>query len=499
MNVNSRFVSKYFVKPKFSSKFRLWKTSWSTESRLYERRFADDEKDVFLCHLNEIDQIHLLDNYGRTNSHNGNIFVRRDPRTGQEITKESFDHSTRSKTRLFSDFPQQSSMNSHEHKSCLNAIVKLRTDTSDASMSDRNDIRTYAQLSIERNKEKANFLDFVKGEFYKRNIKNCYDLQPELNKFITKRWKDSIENLVASNNNNYQLQSAIPIICQSISNDDVIIEHEKTIQQTGFVLVVNSNKYNNPIRLGCSFLEHFYSNMEDITVPLDDVISNHSVDVAISLKTLTSILTAATDLSTEWSVAFTLKQCENNNVIIFDEFLPASLTCYDKNRLAFKYGVKATIVVPKKKDVFSFEVNRFIERLQPQLDILTSNVLQDSKSDYKVWNFDEYLNKFTDSTESTLHSTTDSNHIRRLWNIRQNNVDCRLVIDNSQEFCEKQQDDSVKYINLSCKLEYQCEFGGEQMSLSELISEWCELRFGPDTITHRGMYNFIFLYLSTLS
>lgn len=414
--------------------------------------------------------------------------MRKDPRTGHEITKEFFDHTTVSKTTLFSNFPQQSSMNSKQHQSCLNAIAKLRNDTTDASISDRDDIRTYAQLSMERANEKKRFLDFVKDEFDKRNIKNCYDLQPELNKFITKRWTNSVEKVLASNKSCYQLQSAIPI-GQSNCTDEIKIEHEKTIQQTGVVLAVNSKKYSNPMRLSCAFLEDFFSNNADITVPLDQLISNHPVDVVISLKTLSSLLTYATDLTTDWSVTFTLTQRENNTVIIFDGLLPVSLECLVKNRLAFQYSVKAAIAVPKKKEVFCFEANRFVER---PYELSTPSVLPDapdSQPTYKVWHYEEYLNKFTDPV-STNNSTADSNHIRRLWNIRHNNVDCRLVIDNSQDFCEKQVDGRVTFINLSPKIEYQCEFGAEQMSVSELISEWCELRFGPNTITHRGKWNF---------
>lgn len=371
-------------------------------------------------------------------------------------------------------------MNSKQHQSCLNAIAKLRNDTSDASISDRDDIRTYAQLSTEIANEKKRFLDFVKDEFDKRNIKNCY-LQPELNKFITKRWTESIEKVLASNKSGYQLQSAIPI-SQSNCTDEIKVQHEKTIRQTGVVLAVNCKKYNNPIRLSCAFLEDFFSNIADITVPLDQLISNQSVDVVISLKTLTSLLTYATDLSTDWCVTFTLTQCDNNKVIIFDELLPASLECLEKNRLAYKYSIKAAIAVPKKNEVFCFEENRFVER---EYELSTPSVLPDLPPTYKIWHYDEFLSKFTDPV-STNDSTADSNHIRRLWNIRHNNVDCRLVIDNSQDFCEKQTDGRVTFINLSPKMEYQCEFGAEQMSVSELISEWCELRFGPNTITHRG-------------
>lgn len=421
------------------------------------------------------------------------ILVRKDPRTGQEIIKEVHDHSNFSKPHLFANFSQRSSMNSSQHQSCLNAIAKLNSDTSNGSMSDRLDIRTYAQLSMERNEEKTKFLEFVQGEFYQRNIKNCYNLLPELNKFIMERWKDSIKNVLTSNNDNcYQLQSAIPI-SQSNSNDDYTIEYEKTINQTGTVLAVNCKKYSNPMRWSCSYLKYFFPNSSDAdtTAPLEELMQSGSVDVVISLTTLASILTTAKDLSIDWNVTFTLKECEDKKVIIFDEILPApSLQCLEKNRRAYKYGVTATIAVPKKKTVFCFAENRFIERIQPTSDkCSTSILLQEPISEYKVWNFDEYLNKFSISTSSN-NGTAGNNHIRRLWNIKRNNVDyCRLVIDNSQDFCEKQTDGSVRFINLSPKIEYQCEFGAEQMSISELITEWCELRFGHNTITHRGICN----------
>ncbi len=469
---------------------------------MYDKKFSDDERDIFFCHLNEIDHIHLLDNYGKNALHTENIYVRKDPRTGKCVTKESYDHGTFPKIALYPNFPQRSSMNSQQHQSCLNAIAKLKNDTSDASMSDRNDIRVYAQLFAERNKEKSNFLEFVKDEFYKRNIKNCYNLRPELNKFITKRLEESVQSVLSSNNNFYQLQSAIPI-SQSDDNGEITVEFEETVNESGNVLTVNTNKYSNPIQLGCAFLDHFFANAADRIVPLDEAfLQSHSVDVVVSLKTLSSILTAAKILSTDWNVKFTLKPCGDKNVIIFDEILPAvSLGCLEKNRLAYKYSVKAGIAVPKKKEIFSFEDKQFIERIPPisGKKATASIPLQEAVSDYKVWPFEEYMEKFSDSNSTHEDDrTSDSNHIRRLWNVKRNNVDyCKLVIDNSQDYCEKQKDGTVKYINLSPKLEYQCEFGAEQMTLSELITDWCELRFGPNTITHRG--NFYFYFLNCLN
>ncbi|KAG4070129.1 hypothetical protein HA402_013372 [Bradysia odoriphaga] len=484
----------------FKSLNWLWKGSGSTTSSLYKKQFSDDEKDIFFCHLNEIDHIHLVDNYGLGNDLlTENVFIRTDPRTGQEVTKELYDHSNPSKAVLFANFPERSSMNSRQHQSCLNAIAMLRADPSDVSMSDRNDIRVYEQLTIERSKEKAKFYEFVKSEFYKRNIKNCYDLQTELNKFITKRWQDSVESASTTNNACYQLQSAIPISGAHNNGDvTVVVEHEKTIKQTGVVLMVNHNKYRNLVRLSCPFLNNFFSNIPEITSPLNPLdesfIQSESVDVVISLKTLAAILTSASILSTDWNVTFTVKTYENKNVVIFDDLLPTlSLGCLEKNRLAYMHGVKASVVVPKKNEVFSFETNQFVERVDRTFNpnfIRQPQPLEEAVSNYKIWNYEEYLQKFGESVPSNQSLTLDTNHIRRSWKVKRNNEDCcRLVVDSSQDCCEKQKDGTVKHVNLSPKLEYQCEFGAEQMTLAELISEWCALRFGHDTITHRVRIN----------
>lgn len=458
---------------------------------MYAKKFSDDEKDVFFCHLNEIDHIHLLDNYGKNRLQTDGVFIRQDPRTGQVISKELLDHSTHSKVTLYGNFPQKSSMNSQQHEACLNAMAKLGSDENNISMTDRNNIRIYEQLKLERDNEKRKFLEFVKDEFYRRNIKNCYNLQPELDTFIKKRFEQSVESVLASNDKFYQLQSAIPI-SQNDDNGTISIDHEATIAESGIVFPINRNKYTNPVQLSCSFLEHFYSNHADIIVPLDQsLLERHSVDVVISLKTLTSILTSAKNLSTNWNVLFTVQPCEERNVIVFDEILPVpSFSCLEKNRLAYKYSVKAGVVVPKKKEIFSFDEKRFIQRpVHTITNHLASNSLQEIG--YKVWNFEEYLTKYFDSGSPNQNPSSDSNHIRRLWNIKRNNVDCcRMMIDSSHDFCEKEKNGTAKYAHLSPKLEYQCEFGAEVMTLSELISEWCALRFGPDTLIHRG--NFIF-------
>lgn len=434
----------------------------------------------------------MVDNYGLANDlRKEYVSVRTDPRTGQEITKELYDHTNPAKTVLFADFPQVSSMNSQQHQSCLNAISKLRFDPNSLSMSDRNDIRVYAQLTIERNMEKAKFYDFVKSEFYKRNIKNCYSLQTELDKFITKKWSDSVQSAVISNDVLYQLQSAIPI---TQANDDFTVEHEKRIKETGVVLVVNTKKYGKLVRLTYPFLDDFFSNISEITMPLDEsFIQSESVDVVISLNTLTTMLTSASNMSIDWNVAFTVKPNGNKNVVIFDKILPAaSLGHLEKNRLAYKYGIKGSIVVAKKNEVFSFENNQFVERIEKTFDPNATRQLQpleEAMSDYKICDYDEYLKKFNESAGSKQNPTLDSNHIRHLWKVKRNNVECcRLVVDSSQDCCEKRSDDgTVQHVNLSPKLEYQCEFGAERMTLTELIAEWCQLHFGPDTVTHRGI------------
>lgn len=357
-------------------------------------------------------------------------------------------------------------------------------------MSDRSDIRTYAQLTNERTKEKTMFLEFVKSEFFKRNINNCHNLQPELNKFITKRWKDSIKNALTLNDNHYHLQSAIPLN-QSIDNDEFIIEFEKTVEEIGTVLAVNRNKYqSNAMQLSCPFLEYFFPSDVEVVISRGEFSSTESYDVVISLTTLTSILSYAKDISIDWNVTFSLKKDDKKKVIVFDEILPqSSLGCLEKNRKAYKYGVTTAIVVPKKNEIFSFKENGFLKREPPIYDKSTTSILScEPVSTYKACRFEEYLKKCADSI-SKVTQTADTNRIRRVWNIKRKNVDyCRLIIDSSQDFCEKQADGSAQFINLSPKIDYQCEFGAEQMSLLELISEWCELRFGPKTITDRGKF-----------
>lgn len=469
----------------------MWRTPRSTASSLYKKQFSDDEKDVFFCHLNEIDHIHLLDDYGKAATQPEDDFIRKDPRTGRIITKETYEHSTCPKVTLFANFRQRSSMNSHQHQVCLNAMTKLGRADNSLSMSDRTDIRTYAQLSIERQAEKKQFLDFVKDEFYKRNIKNCFHLQPELNTFVTKRLQRSMQMALASMNDSFRLQSALPITHNGGSGDPIVVEHEKMIHRIGVALAINANKYSNPVQVSSSFLEHFYSNHGDVVVPIDEpFLQHHSVDVVINVKTITSIVTSAKIHSVDWNVPFKVTACEDKNVIIFDDKLPAlSVSCLEKNRLAYKYGVKALVVLPKKKEVFSFEENLFIQRHPPTIAVSdTSNATNETAPSYKLWHFEEYLTKFCHSTASE-NTASDSNHIRRLWNIKRNGHNsCRMVIDSSEDYCEKRKDGTVKFINLSPKLEYQCEFGAEQMTLAELIEEWCALRFGPDTVVHRGKH-----------
>lgn len=479
--------------PLISITFVIYIRSWKTarSANLYATNFSDDEKDIFFCHLNEIDHIHLLDNYGKDRPFTQTNVVQKDPRTGQEVTNEVIDHSRQSKTRIFSNFPRRSSMNSSQHQSCLNAVTKLNSPESALSMSDRSDIRTYAQLFIKRTKEKTEFLEFVKGEFIKKNIRNCQNLQPELNKFIIKRWEDSIKRVTSSNKNYYHLQSAIPLN-HSHNSDEITIELEKTVEGIGNVLAINRSKYTNPLQVSCSFLEYFFQDDTKVITPEEERLISEPIDVSISLTSLASILSYSKDFSIDWSIAFSLKIHNNKKVLVFGEILPPpTLRCLERNRKAYKYGVIASIVVSKKKEIFSFKENGFVQREHPTLEETSTSILSvEPETTYKAWRFEEYLNKFTDSiskVNGAADSNLDHNHISRLWNMKKNGMDfCRLLINNSQDVCEKQIDGSVQFINLSPKIDYQCEFGAEQMTLSELITEWCELRFGPNTVTDRG-------------
>lgn len=102
--------------------------------------------------------------------------------------------------------------------------------------------------------------------------------------------------------------------------------------------------------------------------------------------------------------------------------------------------------------------------------------------EYKAIGFDEFLQQLEENRKPV--DPVQRNVSLQLWNLQDGDEQCRILVRTRTDCYESLR--KVKfYINISIKLEYQTEFGAEQMTKSELIREWTRQRLRPNSKTLR--------------
>lgn len=462
---------------------RSWNTfrSDAENEELYNGNFSDDEKDVFRCHLFEIDHIHLLDSYDLSDL-SAHKYI--DPRNGAISKKLIIDMSTHANEfQLFNNFPKISEIPKWQHTVCMRVISRMKKRHGEGGTSimtdyERQDLQKYMANWNVRQKERTAFLEFVKQYFYTKLMTRCRSLHPKLEQLLLDKRKKSIEQIKTNNNFEYLIQTALPL--ELCTNESILYEIDKPIQQYGHVSMYKKNAILEQT-LNRSIKEF---EIKQCNHPTTNLFNN--VHFVMPTSVLRQLISG--QFTDDWSISFTIKE-DSSKVCFFNKPMPKKeLNCMVRNQKAFKHWIKSNASDSSK--MYSLHEHKFIYHTEDAT--LDLNFEIDGKSFtsdhfYKLIEFSEYMNKYLKNVQVPSKSKPKQGNIsQRLLKLKDGLDEIKVLLSSKYDVCERTNDETTVFVNLSIKMEYQKEFGSEQMTLPELIDEWCKLCFQPESLLDRS-------------
>lgn len=459
-----------------------------------------------------------------------------DPRTGKEVENLVIDCISQSekKIRLFDKFPSKSSLKSSDHLKCIRAITNINSKNKD--LSKKLDEIVYFSLTSMRLKEEEDFQSFVKNCFLTNLIERYEKMDSFFEEFVVNKWKKYLEFVKNLKNNFFNIQTALELDYKSTS--EVKCEFQKVFDGKGIIpriILVLKKPFSENIKQSTSKMEKMFDFNEKNVFFSNDLIA---LKIALESEsdfvlTTESICCFLNDFSESWNILVNIKNIEGKNIIFINNPLPKTfLSSTDRIRESYDLALKAKITFPTnnssyitginksvkadkmfKENVVTEEMNdsseddlvidESMEEIVPEVAPQVIETIEEMKApqiveqfldeedvpkeiEYKIVEFDEYLvnNKITEKMEEE----TGRNYSYRLWKIREDDLDIKLLVKTNQDGCDKDEDGNYKFVNLSTKIEFKSEFGAEKMSREELIREWCNSYFRPETVTQRGKF-----------
>lgn len=453
---------------------------------------------MFFCHLNEIDHIHLLDQYQPKELTEFKFHI--DPRTGQHIEKLIIDntntHSLHHTAKLFASFPATSQFTQSDHEASIRCLESIRSrkgipNPSAPTQAHLKDLEAYTACWEKRQKERELFSDFVRSYFYTNLGNRCRDVCPEMDAIVMNRLKSNIEEIKRTRNYEYVMQTAMALEYPDDSNVNLYIE--KDIEQYGHVWHYSSSRLTASVlpKIQTELLNRPTDNLSVLAA--ESIVIAHDIDFVLTPLLVKTFLDSSTNVSESWTVQMTIRMYPNHKkVCYFEEILPKTyLSSMERNNKAFEYRVRSAASAPHGAATYCLVRNRYLDDINKSSSLIESRAEFTEQIQYRLVNFDEYLKNKSHKARYPI-----GNYSYRLCTLGESGaadgVPFRLLMRLSQDVCERSSsDEAPQFVNLSTKVEYKFEFGAEQMSRSELISEWCDLYFNPGSVTDRGEFFFI--------
>lgn len=446
---------------------------------------------MFYCHLNEIDHVHLLDPYQPIKLQNFKPHI--DPRTGQHIKTLIIDntskHSHHHVVQLFKAFPASSQIAQNDHDASIRCLESMRsrkalTNPLAPTQAQLRDLEAYTGCWEQRQKEKALFSDFVRTYFNVNLLNRCLQVYPEMDAIVMDRLKSSVEEIKRTRNYEYVMQSAMALEYPD-DGSNVKLYVGEDIEKYGHVWHYSSSRLISSVLPTIQAVPPIPTDTLSLLAAESMAIS-HGVDVVLTPSLVKQILGSPNKVSESWAVQMTIRMYSNQNVCYFEELMPKTyLSRMEINKKAFEYRVRSATSSPNGTATYCLLRNCYLDDINKSSSLNETNQeITAEQIEYRLVNFDEYLEK-----NSTKAKYPSGNYSYKLCTLSKaaDGDSLKLMMRTSQDVCERSSNnDEPQFVNLSTKVEYKPEFGAEQMSRSELISEWCDLYFNTGSVTDRG-------------
>lgn len=457
--------------------------------------------DVFFCNLMQIDPLHLQNLHQSPNNlaETEEIIRHTDPRTGVEIPSHECNYKQVDlmKRNIFlTSYIQVSKLHKNEHLACLNALGCLSKPVSELSIEEKNDLLVFTSTATVRSEEKEAFLEKLREHYFAEVAKRFHDVPPSIEYFVIQQWKKQLITMYQKFANvRFSMKTGISLqLSESIMKMEAI--HQEHL---GNVPEMSTNTLDY-LRQSFPNLMNAYNKRKithlspAVKGKVIELVHQHAIDFVLPMSILKRIL----GTETGWSFCMTVKDSVLSSAfnpkkeIVFEKPLPlAYLSGNNRYKKAAKYLMHSCF---NANAFHVFNHNKKSESKTPTLLCIDSTTECDSKSnteiEYKVSDCDEFIKNHSRvevSYENMTFTVFDVNGYNGADDI---NEIFKILVPAKQASYKKENNGEIKFVNWSPKIEYQAEYGAETMKKGELISEWCELYFRPNTSTERG--NFLF-------
>lgn len=455
--------------------------------------------DVFLCNLLEIDAHHFNHINQRTDQTERQTvsceFI--DPRTGVEIPSHECNHKNidlETRNIFLTNRIEVSILSKSEHVACLNVLRRAASVSNQKTNDDDDEV--YESSEVSRFQEKNLFLNKLK-ELFDKLSKRYHDVPPSINHFITQKWK---KQLILMHRElagvRYVMSTAIslqPIEC-AVKANLIHQEHLGNVPEM-------TNKSVDYLRQSFLNLMQAYNRrkmvkmQQKVKATVKELVEGHAIDFVIPISVIKLIVSGEED----WAFQMTVRESQSSTPfnskkeIIFDKPLPPThLNGRERYRKGAKYLIRSCLN-QHSQNVFSHkdctEVETGIDKNSVPLDI-QAQMIAENDDKYQVVDSEEFIknhSKCECSYENMTFAVMDI-----VGSVGDGDGDgsetetFRILVPSKQDAYTKNASDQITFVNYAPKIEYQAEYGAEVMTTRELIDEWCDLFFRPNSYTERG-------------
>ncbi|XP_055306386.1 uncharacterized protein LOC129570703 [Sitodiplosis mosellana] len=455
--------------------------------------------DVFFCNLMNIDPLHLQHENQNQNesSGEGELTPRQfiDPRTGIEIPSHVCNYKNidlKTRNIFLTKYIQVSNLQRHEHLTCLNALARLPKPETELSNEEKKDRLLFNATAVLRSEEKKAFLEKLRERFFAEVPNRFHNVPPSIEYFVTQNWKEQLVMMHRQFvNARFSLKTAIllqPSECV-VTTNAVHQEHLGCVPQ----MSRDNLEYlrqSFPNLMKAHNMRKNTHQLPAIKGKVKDLVQQHKVDFVIPISILKCILGSKTG----WSFCMTVKESALSTVfnpkkeIICEKPLPpAYLSGNDRYKKGAKYLLHSCF---NANALYVYNHNEKIEsRTSTQAIECDSNT--STAIEYKVSNCDEFIRNHARGEDSYGNMTFTIFDVKGYNSADDINESFKILVPTKQAAYKKDSNGEIKFINWSPKIEFQAEYGVEVMRKDELISEWCELYFRPNTSTERVRFDCI--------
>ncbi|XP_058830304.1 uncharacterized protein LOC131689319 [Topomyia yanbarensis] len=466
------------------------KLDWSKNHRRSEPRlleyfaidFSSYEEDIFNLHINEIDPVHQLADVFKDDRVAFEYPI--DPRSGTEVRQLVID--TSKAIRLYDQFPSGSRLNRADHQHCLTVLNRLNMRLGFDTADDQEALARYRSLIGKLEKERQLFDSFVRNYFNNNLVSRKRTVDQELDDMVVMIWKRKVQTMMQTFVNGiFHLSTAVMWLKYGKNERNVSFEPvSEDVLEFGQVMhMYTENMLScSTLKRSTRVLDKFLQDQSNSVAVSDfsyvDTILKQDDDVrfVINSGTLTYLLDNASNMQSRWMIPFRIVTIGDRNVIFIDKKLqPTKMMTHERNIKAHKYLVRSFMTILKKDMCQSTDKNTANQKAMPG-----------TSSEYKVYCFDKYLKLIKSRMEAK--DKLERHTCLRLWKLQDNDEQYRFLIRSRMD-CYESLRKMKFFINVSIKLEYQAEFGAEQMTRSELIREWTRQFMRPNSKTLRLRIN----------